>query len=71
MTTDKLDQSVSSELPGNPPLWISRRDISANQYDLYVNDAKVVRADIRAASTRQDEQVIIVPSFYSTSQVDL
>lgn len=57
LTTDKLDQSVSSELPGNPPLWIARRDASAFQFDLYVNDARVVRGDIKAMSSRQDEQV--------------
>ena len=57
LTTDKLDQSVSSELPGNPPLWIARRDASAYQYDLYVNDARVIRGDVKAMSSRQDEQV--------------
>lgn len=59
LTTDKLDQSVSSELPGNPPLWIARRDASSYQYDLYVNDARVIRGDIKAMSSRQDEQVRI------------
>lgn len=59
LTTDKLDQSVSSELPGNPPLWIARRDASSYQYDLYVNDARVILGDIKAMSTRQDEQVRI------------
>jgi hypothetical protein len=58
LTTDKLDQSVSSELPGNPPMWIARRDASGNKYDLFVNDAKLIRGDIKASSTRQDEQVI-------------
>ena len=57
MTTEKLDQSVSSELPGNPPIWIARRDASQYQYDLYANDARVIRGDIRATSSRQDEQV--------------
>lgn len=63
LTTDKLDQSVSSELPGNPPLWIARRDANANQYDLYVNDARVVRGDIKSLSSRQDEQVIFLLFF--------
>lgn len=62
LTTDKLDQSVSSELPGNPPLWIARRDASSYQYDLYVNDARVIRGDIKAMSSRQDEQVRIPSS---------
>lgn len=57
LTTEKLDQSVSSELPGNPPIWIARRDASQYQYDLYANDARVIRGDIRATSSRQDEQV--------------
>ncbi|XP_032785978.2 fasciclin-1 isoform X3 [Daphnia magna] len=60
LTTDKLDQSVSSELPGNPPLWIARRDASSYQYDFYINDARVIRGDIKAMSTRQDEQVLHV-----------
>jgi len=60
LTTDKLDQSVSSELPGNPPMWIARRDASGNKYDLFVNDAKLIRGDIKASSTRQDEQVLHV-----------
>lgn len=57
LTTDKLDQSVSSELPGNPPLWIARRDANAYQFDLFVNDARVVRGDIKANSIQQDQQV--------------
>lgn len=60
LTTEKLDQSVSSELPGNPPIWIARRDASQYQYDLYANDARVIRGDIRATSSRQDEQVLHV-----------
>lgn len=58
LTTDKLDQSVSSELPGNPPLWIARRDANAYQFDLFVNDARVVRGDIKANSIQQDQQVL-------------
>lgn len=57
LTTDKLDQLVSSELPGNPPLWIARRDANAYQFDLFVNDARVVRGDIKATSNQQDQQV--------------
>lgn len=57
LTTGNLDQSVSSELPGNPPLWISRRDATATAYDLYINDAKVIVGDILATSTYQDKQV--------------
>ncbi len=66
LTTDKLDQSVSSELPGNPPLWIARRDASSYQYDLYVNDARVILGDIKAMSTRQDEQVRIYLEYTHT-----
>ncbi len=55
--TDKLDQSVSSELPGNPPLWIARREVENHKYDVYINDARLVRGDIKAVSSRQDEQV--------------
>ena len=39
-------------------MWIARRDASGNKYDLFVNDAKLIRGDIKASSTRQDEQVI-------------
>ena len=63
LTTDKLDQFVSSELPGNPPLWIARRDANAYQFDLFVNDARVVRGDIKATSSQQDQQVSSSPSF--------
>lgn len=58
LTTDKMDQSVSSEMSGNPPLWIARRDAGVDKYDMYVNDAKLVRGNIKATSSRQDEQVI-------------
>ena len=57
LTTDNLDQSVSSELPGNPSLWISRRDATPTVYDLYINDAKVVAGNILATSTSDDKQV--------------
>ena len=57
LTTDNLDQSVSSDLPGNPPLWISRRDATTTVYDLYINDAKVVAGNILATSTSHDKQV--------------
>lgn len=71
LTTDKLDQSVSSELPGNPPLWIARRDASSYQYDLYINDARVIRGDIKAMSTRQDEQVrLIIFRIFSKSKAN-
>jgi len=58
LTTDNLDQSVSSDLPGNPPLWISRRDATTTVYDLYINDAKVVAGNILATSTSHDKQVL-------------
>lgn len=58
LTTDKMDQSVSSEMSGNPPLWIARRDAGVDKYDMYVNDAKLVRGNIKATSSRQDEQVL-------------
>lgn len=58
LMTDKLDQSVSSELPGNPPLWIARREVENHKYDVYINDARLVRGDIKAVSSRQDEQVL-------------
>lgn len=70
LTTDKLDQSVSSELPGNPPLWIARRDASSYQYDLYVNDARVILGDIKAMSTRQDEQVRIYLEYTHTYTIN-
>ncbi|CAH2105723.1 unnamed protein product [Euphydryas editha] len=39
-TLTNLDNSISSELDGNPPLWITRRR-DAMHDDIYVNNAKV------------------------------
>nr|XP_026496791.1 fasciclin-1 isoform X1 [Vanessa tameamea] len=39
-TLSNLDYSISSELDGNPPLWITRRR-EAMHDDIYVNNAKV------------------------------
>lgn len=36
-----MGKSVSSELDGNPPLWITRRR-SNYRDDIYVNNAKIV-----------------------------
>ena len=59
LTTENLDRSVSSELPGNPPLWVSRRDVNEVTFDLYINDAKVISADIAATSSSGDRQVFV------------
>jgi len=60
LTTENLDRSVSSELPGNPPLWVSRRDVNEVTFDLYINDAKVISADIAATSSSGDRQILYV-----------
>ncbi|XP_068630999.1 fasciclin-1 [Battus philenor] len=39
-TLSNLDYSISSELDGNPPLWVTRRRDTMHD-DIYVNNAKV------------------------------
>ena len=39
-TLANMDFSISSELDGNPPLWVTRRR-DAMHDDIYVNNAKV------------------------------
>lgn len=38
---NQLGNSVSSELDGNPPLWVTRRRTGTKD-DIYVNNAKVI-----------------------------
>lgn len=38
---NQLGTSVSSELDGNPPLWVTRRRTGTKD-DIYVNNAKVI-----------------------------
>ncbi|XP_052740680.1 fasciclin-1 isoform X1 [Bicyclus anynana] len=40
VTLTNLDYSISSELDGNPPLWITRRRDTMHD-DIYVNNAKI------------------------------
>lgn len=39
-TLTNLDYAISSELDGNPPLWVTRRRDTMHD-DIYVNNAKV------------------------------
>ncbi|XP_032671856.1 fasciclin-1 isoform X2 [Odontomachus brunneus] len=41
LTIEELRDSISSELEGNPPLWITRR-VSAHGVDVYINNAKIL-----------------------------
>ncbi|XP_014486638.1 PREDICTED: fasciclin-1 isoform X1 [Dinoponera quadriceps] len=41
LTIEELRDSISSELEGNPPLWITRRS-STHGVDVYINNAKIL-----------------------------
>ncbi|XP_043288919.1 fasciclin-1 isoform X3 [Venturia canescens] len=40
-TADDLRDSISSELEGNPPLWVTRKRINYNE-EIYINNAKII-----------------------------
>ncbi len=52
LTVDQFPEKLISLVTGNPPLWISR-----SRRGVFVNQAKLVRSNIRARSDRGDEQV--------------
>ena len=61
MMQDQLEESVVSLVTGSPPLWISRdRSPQSGQNRMFINQAEIMQADIRARSRRGDEQVMHV-----------
>ena len=40
-TIENLGDSISSELEGNPPLWVTRRPGTHGQ-EVYINNAKIL-----------------------------
>ncbi|CAD6233869.1 GSCOCG00007363001-RA-CDS, partial [Cotesia congregata] len=40
-TTDELGDTISSELEGNPPLWVTRKR-GYPQDEIYINNAKIL-----------------------------
>ncbi|XP_065580845.1 fasciclin-1-like isoform X1 [Artemia franciscana] len=59
LTLDKLEQSVTSELPGNPPLWVTRRKIPESEdFEHFINNAKVIEADVKGTTQSQEQQVL-------------
>ncbi|CAG9559964.1 unnamed protein product [Danaus chrysippus] len=57
-TLTNLDYSISSELDGNPPLWITRRRDSMHD-DIYVNNAKVDITRTYQATNRNGKQQVL------------
>ena len=52
LATEFLPEKMTSMVTGNPPLWVTR-----SRTGVHINQAKVVRGNIRARSERGDEQV--------------
>lgn len=42
LTIEELRDSISSELEGNPPLWITRRPSKYSGVDVYINNAMIL-----------------------------
>ncbi len=59
---DALPERLSSLVTGNPPLWVSR-----GRGGVFVNQARIVRADVRGRSSRGDEQVSGCRDFFVVS----
>ncbi|XP_049869898.1 fasciclin-1 isoform X1 [Pectinophora gossypiella] len=60
ITLTNLDYAISSELDGNPPLWVTRRR-DAMHDDIYINNAKVdVSRSYQAANRNGKRQVLHV-----------
>ncbi|XP_043488179.1 fasciclin-1 isoform X2 [Polistes fuscatus] len=43
LTIERLGLSVSSELDGNPPLWVTRKPGPAGEEEVFINNAKVLK----------------------------
>lgn len=55
---NQLGGSISTELGGSPPLWVTRRNYN-NRQDIYVNNAKVIahRSNYQQANANGKKQV--------------
>ncbi|KAK2584687.1 hypothetical protein KPH14_007026 [Odynerus spinipes] len=42
-TIERLGDSISSELEGNPPLWVTRRQGPTGEEEVYINNAKILK----------------------------
>lgn len=42
LTTDRFGPSLTSELEGNPPLWVTRRPSGRGREDIFINNAKII-----------------------------
>nr|XP_018899589.1 PREDICTED: fasciclin-1 isoform X3 [Bemisia tabaci] len=56
---NQLGGSISTELGGSPPLWVTRRNYN-NRQDIYVNNAKVIahRSNYQQANANGKKQVL-------------
>ncbi|XP_046835793.1 fasciclin-1 isoform X1 [Vespa velutina] len=43
LTIERLGLSVSSELDGNPPLWVTRRPGPTGEEEVFINNAKILK----------------------------
>ncbi|XP_041970413.1 fasciclin-1 isoform X2 [Aricia agestis] len=57
-TLKNLDYSISSELDGNPPLWVTRRRDTMHD-DIYVNNAKVLISRSYQATNRNGKLQVL------------
>lgn len=53
LMVEQLPEKMTSLVTGNPPLWITE-----DRNGIFVNQARIVRENIRARSSRGDEQVL-------------
>uniref|UniRef100_A0A8D9EBW2 Fasciclin-1 n=1 Tax=Cacopsylla melanoneura TaxID=428564 RepID=A0A8D9EBW2_9HEMI len=61
ITLSQLGSKVSTELTGNPPLWVTRRPLAHGQgEDIYVNNAKVVlsKSNFQYTNPNKRKQVL-------------
>lgn len=69
---NQLGTSVSSELDGNPPLWVTRRRTGTKD-DIYVNNAKVIatRSNLIYTNLNSRKQVRNIDPPFRLSQVNI
>ncbi|XP_071443491.1 fasciclin-1 isoform X2 [Hetaerina americana] len=60
-TLEQLRDSISSELDGNPPLWVTRQN-SGGKEEIYINNAKIIRerSNYQAKNHNDKNQVLHV-----------
>jgi hypothetical protein len=42
LKTEQFTQSLTSELDGNPPLWVTRRQGSRGHEEIFINNARII-----------------------------